>query len=253
MAGGVIEPGDVTVAFYGDLFRPAGARSLDQPDYEVSDVDDPDERELLRAWWLAAVELEHSAPEAPTRVRTPQWVQRAVYALSGSRYFEGLTERALIGGLKQVRRYFAEADTRRRIRTRLLDVISADTAVVIGHSLGSVVAYECLSTEPGLPVSTLVTLGSPLGLPKAVFDRLDPPPIDGRGHWPHGIHHWTNITDAGDLVANPKELAPLFGSDVVDITVHNGAKAHDMRPYLTARETGSAVLAGLRRSRNDDM
>ena len=33
---------------------------------------------------------------------------------------------------------------------------------------------------------------------------------------------------------------------VKDFLVHNGAKAHDSTPYLTALETGAAIAAGLR-------
>ncbi|WP_405991747.1 hypothetical protein [Streptomyces sp. NBC_00986] len=58
---------------------------------------------------------------------------------------------------------------------------------------------------------------------------------------------WTNIADRGDAVALVKELAPAFGKRVDDVPVHNGAKAHDVRPYLTALETGEAIgkaLAG---------
>lgn len=238
-AGSVLDPGDVSVAFYGDLFGPRGARSPDLPDYDASDVDHPFERELLHAWWLTVAESGH------TRARTPQWTQRAVYALSGSRYFGGLTERALVGSLKQVRWYLTDEDIRRRVRARLLDTITADTMVVLAHSLGSVVAYESLSAEPGTPISMLITLGSPLGMPKLIFDRLEPAPTGGRGHWPGRTRQWTNIADRGDIVANPQALAPLFGAGVVDVAVHNGAKAHDMRPYLTAVETGLAVLTGL--------
>jgi hypothetical protein len=49
-------------------------------------------------------------------------------------------------------------------------------------------------------------------------------------------------------VALVKELGPLFGSRVHDLAVHNGAKAHDVRPYLTARVTGQAVTDGMKRS-----
>jgi hypothetical protein len=242
-----LNPHDVSVAFYGDLFRPAGGRSPDLPDYDASDVDHPIERALLHTLWLEAAERDPNVlPFAtPTRMRTPQWVQRAVYALSGSRYFGGLTERALIGSLKQVRRYLTEANLRQQIHTRLLEAIDTDTTVVVGHSLGSVVAYEGLSAEPATPVSMLVTVGSPLGLPRLIFDRLSPPPSHGRGQWPRRIQRWTNVADVGDIVANPTALAPLFGAGVTDVAVNNGAKAHDMRPYLTARETGLAVLSGL--------
>lgn len=246
-AGGMLNPRDMSVAFYGDLFRPPGARSNTLPDYDPSDVDHPFERELLRTWWQHAGEQDPAVlpATAPTRVRSPQWAQRAVYALCGSRFFGGLSERALIGGLKQVRWYLTDDDIRRRVQARLLGSITADTRVVVAHSLGSVVAYETLNAEAGPPVSMLVTLGSPLGLPRLIFDRLQPQPTDGRAPWPRRTRRWTNIADEGDIVANPKSLAPLFGAGILDVAVHNGSKAHDIRPYLTAAETGLAVLTGL--------
>lgn len=249
IANGQLDPGDVSVAFYGDLFRPQGrTRLMDIPDYDASDVDNDLERQLLRVWWQATASMEPAVPgpDELTRLRTPQWIQRALYALSRSRHFSNLSERALIGSLKQVRLYFTDRSTRLRIRQRLLDAIDDQTAVVIGHSLGSVVAYEALCSEAAPRVTTLVTLGSPLGIRPLIFDRLDPPPENSCGSWPTHVQHWTNIADDGDIVALTKTLTPLFpGGDLVDIAVHNGVRAHDIRPYLTARETGMAVLHGL--------
>jgi hypothetical protein len=56
---------------------------------------------------------------------------------------------------------------------------------------------------------------------------------------------WTNIADKGDVVALVKELRPLFGGDLQDQLVHNGSRAHDVSPYLTAAETGLAIIRGL--------
>jgi hypothetical protein len=53
-----------------------------------------------------------------------------------------------------------------------------------------------------------------------------------------------NVADRGDLVALVKRLAPLFDDRVDDRLVPNGAKAHDVRPYLTAFETGAPIAAG---------
>ncbi|MFI7121838.1 hypothetical protein [Amycolatopsis sp. NPDC049868] len=247
LAGGRLEVADVAVAFYGDLFRPAGSRGLDVPDYDVTDLADPLERDLLRTWWYEAARTERGVEDSSsgTRGRTPQWVQRALHALSGSVFFGGLAERVLIGNLKQTHAYFADAGIRKRIQRRVLAAMTAETRVIVGHSLGSVVAYEALCAMPGLGVSTFVTLGSPLGVPKLIFDRLLPRPKEGRGRWPTGIRRWTNVADDGDIVALTKALAPLFGPEVRDVLVHNGAKAHDVRPYLTAKQTGLAVLQGL--------
>ena len=49
------------------------------------------------------------------------------------------------------------------------------------------------------------------------------------------------------MVALVKDLRPLFGSRVDCYLVRNGSHAHDVRPYLTAAETGAAVAAGLAR------
>jgi hypothetical protein len=248
LAGGQLAAADVSVAFYGDLFRPPGSRTSALPDYDASDVDDPVEFALLDAWWREAARVDPAVAgqQSPARGRTPTWVQRALYALSGSAYFAGLGERALIGALKQVRAYLTDDGTRARVQERVRAVISSQTSVVVGHSLGSVAGYEMLCATPGLPVTAFVTLGSPLGIPNLIFDRLRPTPVDGKGVWPGAVREWTNVADEGDIVALTKALAPRFTGPVVDVLVHNGAKAHDVRPYLTARETGHALLAGLR-------
>jgi hypothetical protein len=238
---------DLVCAFYGDLFRRPGTKGLGEPSYRASDVEEGFERELLAAWWreAAATEPQVPGPDAKTKLRTPESVQRALNALSRSRFFAGLAERALIGFIKQVHRYFAEPQLRAQVTDRVAREIGRDTRVVVGHSLGSVVAYEALCAHPDRPVRALVTLGSPLGIRHLVFDRLQPAPAGGVGAWPGGVGSWTNIADDGDVVALVKELRPWFGQRVEDLRVHNGAKAHDIGPYLTARETGGAIAAGL--------
>jgi hypothetical protein len=229
LANGHLTTDEVSVAFYGDLFRPTG-RAAGMPDYDASDIKNEFERELLAFLWADVAE------EGQSRVRTPSWIQRALWAVNRVPFFSGLSERVLIGSLKQVSAYFTDPDVRNRVRQRVLGTVTPKTRVLVGHSLGSVVTYEVLCAEPYLPVTTLVTLGSPLGIPNLIFDRLQPEP----GRWPN-VNAWTNIADRGDVVALAKKLRPLFGDRVRDILVHNGAKAHDVRPYLTARETGLAI------------
>jgi hypothetical protein len=238
---------EIDVVFYGDLFRPPGRKSSGEPPYDVSDIDPGFEQELLEAWWLAAAVTDPQVPGATgdTKLRTPNWVQRALNQLSQSAFFAGLTEQAFIGSLKQVRAYFTEPGVRAAVQSRAGERVDERWEVVIGHSLGSVVAYEALCAHPEWPVRRLVTLGSPLGVANLVFDRLSPPPVEGRGTWPGSCRGWTNVADAADVVALVKELAPRFGDAVQDVLVHNGARAHDVAPYLTARETGSAVAVGL--------
>jgi len=232
-------------AFYGDLFRPRGKGVLDPP-FDASDLEDEWEQRLLVLWWEEAARVDPMVrgPDSHTKARTPMLLQRALDALSQSKFFAALAERALISDLKQVRRYLREPETRREARTRVERAIDGDTRVIIGHSLGSIVAYEALCAHPEWPVRVFVTLGSPLGIRNLIFEQLDPAPTGSFGTYPGCIRHWVNIADSGDIVALVKQLGALFGSGVTDHLVNNGAKAHDATRYLTTRELGDAVALG---------
>ncbi|MFD3698099.1 hypothetical protein ACFWUZ_18450 [Streptomyces sp. NPDC058646] len=240
---------EVSMAFYGDLFRPRGHRGLGTPELDADDVEEGIERDLLLQWWEQAARLESavSGPGDRTRLRTPHLVQRALDALSHSAFFAGLGDRLMIGAARQVRRYFTEPALRDRIQDRLAAAVTDRTEVIVAHSLGSVVAYEALCARPQGPGVSLVTLGSPLGVRNLVFDRLRPEPTEGRGRWPEPVRQWVNVADRGDVVALAKELGPRFGERVCDLPIHNGARAHDVRPYLTAAPTGRAIGDGLSR------
>ncbi|MGW3244437.1 hypothetical protein [Streptomyces sp. NPDC001070] len=246
-AGAGITLDDVAMAFYGDLFRPSGHRGLGMPELDASDVEDGLERDLLIAWWerAAAYDSNVTGPDAAVRTRTPNIVQRALHALSHSRFFAGLSERALIADARQVRRYFTEPELRAEIQGRLAQAMTDRTEVIVAHSLGTVVAYETLCAHPDGRDVALITLGSPLAIPNLVFDRLIPSPSAGRARWPQPVKRWTNVADQGDVVALTKALAPRFGNRVKDLLVHNGSKAHDVRPYLTSAEAGRAIADGL--------
>lgn len=238
---------EVAMAFWGHVFRPVGHRALGLPTLDAFDVEQGLEEDLLLSWWeeAAAVEPRVPGPEEPARLRTPRLVQRALDALSHSAFFAGISESLMVHAARQVRRYFTEPEVRAAIQVEFVRRVTDRTELVIAHSLGSVVAYEALCAHPGWRDLTLVTLGSPLGVPRLVFDRLVPAPSNGSARWPAPVKAWTNIADPGDAVALVKELAPTFGRRITDIPVHNGARAHDIRPYLTARETGAAAARAL--------
>lgn len=250
-AGGTIRPDDVVFASYGEFFRPAAEVLTPLPYFDAESVEDGYESELLLALWrrAALVDPHVVPPDEEVLGRSPVWVSQALAALSRSRYFAGVADRLLIGNLKQVHWYFTDTALRVKIRQAVTAAISDDTRVVVAHSLGTVAAYEvlCSPLEPGS--LSFVSLGSPLGLPNLIFDRLQPAPrpvgADVRGYWPTRARSWTNIADAGDVVAMVEDLRPLFGGNVRQIRVHNGAHAHDMASYLTERLTGDAIVAGL--------
>jgi hypothetical protein len=248
--GDVAGSDDVVMAFYGNLFRPAGQTlAVGDPMFTAADVEAGWEEELLLAWWqeAARVDPKVAPPDGDTLVRVPGSVQAGLRQLSRSAFFGGVALRSLVFDLKQVRRYLQDAELRKAARTVVSKAVTAQTRVVVAHSLGSVVAYEALAAMPGHGVRALVTLGSPLGIANLIFDRLDPAPQDGRGIWPGSEELvWTNVADRGDVVALEKDLRARFGHRVINAVVHNGVHAHDATAYLTDKLTGAAIAGGLR-------
>ncbi|MFG2292962.1 antibiotic ABC transporter ATP-binding protein [Streptomyces sp. NPDC048603] len=263
LAGGPVPaPEDVAVAFYGDLFRPRGTRGGGEFPYEAADVETEDEYRLLMEWWAEAARTDPAvpAPDAPGSRGAAGWaasralrlasVRSALDALTGAAFLRGMLDAMLIGSLKQLTAYFSDPAVRSEARARVAARITPETKVVVGHSLGSVVAYEALcdrAHHTGWDLPMFVTIGSPLGMRALVLDRLDPAP-DGnrRAVWPKPVRAWTNIADSTDIVALVRELKPSYGDGVTDALVHNGSHMHDATRYLTAAETGRAVAAGLR-------
>jgi hypothetical protein len=241
--------GQLTCAFYGHLFRQPGSLASSDT-YRAEDVG-PDEAELLNLMWQEAAKTEpRSVPppgsDADTLARTPQLVQRALSALSRSSFFANIAQSALIGDVKQAVRYLNDPDLREKVLETVVKMIKPETRIVIGHSLGSIVAYEALCANPA-NVRSFLSIGSPLGIRHIIFHKLTPRPNrEGVGAWPGMVKYWTNIADAGDIVALEKRLGLFFGPNVRDILVYNGSDAHSGQRYLTTREAGAAIAEGLR-------
>lgn len=237
---------DLRVAFFGDLFRPSGTMAATDPPYTASDIRPGPERDLLTALYDAAVASDPALGEpAGSMGAGTVGVEFILARLARSKTFARVAQRAFIRDLKQVTAFLTDPAVKDRMLARIAGQVTAETRVVIGHSLGSVVAYEYLCRIPGA-VELLVTLGSPLGIPNVVFDRLTPAPVAGAGVWPGRVPAWVNVADAGDIVALVKDLAPLFpgpvpGARVNDRLVDNGDEPHAIDRYLSATQTGSAL------------
>ena len=243
-----LTPVDLQVAFFGDLFRPEGAMAGGgAPPYTAADVEPGPERDLLESWYEAAVEQDPSLGPPPGAMGPGRLAaQVMVEWLLHSRTFARVAERGFIGNLKQVTWFLARPDVKERVLQRVAAEVTPDTRVIIGHSLGSVVAYEYLARYRPPQVELLVTVGSPLGIPNLVFDKLTPTPADGLGAWPGTVAGWANIADADDIVALRKQLAPLFaaspgGTSVEDHLIDNGDEPHAIDRYLNAAPIGAAL------------
>jgi len=135
---------------------------------------------------------------------------------------------------------------RRDLRTRALTVLQKGAErprphVLVGHSLGSVIAYDMLAAVDETPaIDAFVTCGSPLGIDE-VQQRLMPPWTRSDG-WPSQRlldGPWTNVYDTFDPVCGGWRAA-LAGhyqrgsvEKVADLKVHNeGSWRHSIGKYL---------------------
>jgi pimeloyl-ACP methyl ester carboxylesterase len=126
------------------------------------------------------------------------------------------------------------------IRRRTVDLLKkADSRphIVVSHSMGTVIAYDCLKRVADCPeVDGLITLGSPLGLDE-VQDKLRPGWSRDQG-FPHEKvkGDWVNVFDSFDVVCGlDPHLAGDYGrtgTPVKDVAVHNpGAWRHSATKY----------------------
>lgn len=186
-------PVDLHVAYYADHLTPNDRHGVD-------DELPPEARELLALWlreFDVPAALAHGNATRPVR-QTLGWIaERRGLA-------PRLVELFVATFFREVARYLRTDHARAASRDAVAATIRTHRpSVVLAHSLGSVVAYETLWHHPDLDVDLLVTLGSPLALPHAVFHRLDPAPIGDLGGRPPNVRRWVNIADPGDLVAIP--------------------------------------------------
>ena len=120
--------------------------------------------------------------------------------------FERIDQIGFLGDLslkkftKDVYLYLTHSGIRKRINETILEKMDANPCVVIGHSLGSIVSYDVLKTNPKLKVNKLITIGSPLGI-SSIRKHLAPPV-----GMPECVKNgWFNAYDERDFVA----LKPL--------------------------------------------
>lgn len=254
---------DVRMAYYGNKFLDDGAQGAGRM-VELGDAALNLAEELAKTWLATAAQCAgddrdkreaanqlHMLTLDDTGAMGPKAALRpAINGLARLRWFApfgvGLAGRFVWRALTQVSRYFTDDEIRAYAQQQVLENIGADTRLVIGHSLGSVVAYEAL--HEAVHPTALLTLGSPLGLRTVVYDRLRPQPA----HVPQTVNRWDNLVDRDDLVAAQLDLAAYFppaaGSTVAPVTassLDNGAEPHNAEHYLTKKITGRIITAAV--------
>lgn len=147
------------------------------------------------------------------------------------------------------------------IRDRVIETLKKhekDEILLIGHSMGSLIAYDVLMlTFPGLKINTFVTMGSPLGMAVIIRKIAAEQNIKinktTKLKTPPGIQrYWYNYSDPEDKVALNYNLANDYdentrGIKVIDIVVHNNYEMngkrnpHNSFGYLRAPEFSNVL------------
>ena len=148
---------------------------------------------------------------------------------------DGWATRIGIRFVHAARRYQHDRDSRWAAQRAVLDQLpESGSIILIGHSLGSVVAVDLLTKlPPKLTVDLLLTIGSPLAIKRLGhpgFERLGRP---GSGtEFPYDrVGGWVNLYDPGDIVTVGRGVGRRFPA-ACDITVETG-QSHDAVAYLS--------------------
>lgn len=143
--------------------------------------------------------------------------------------------------------YYVQDEIRDRFVNQLIEASAKDgPLIVVSHSMGTVIAYDCLMRDERCPpIDALMTIGSPLGLDE-VQDKLHPEWTRDNG-FPSKVTKWINVYDRLDPVAgfDPK-IANDFknnGAKVIDdINEQNsGAWRHNISKYMMGEKLRASL------------
>lgn len=238
---------DIALVYWGDFFRPqqdAGA----EPATKGADVDQLRRfyygllRKMVRTADVLSLWDEQGRPRSVmARLVDPIVHQTSVYMANGP---VNNADPAQDPGA-----YF-------QVQARLDAALGMDTQVVLGHSLGSVIAYEGLCRSPHR-VSTFITVGSPIATPRLIMQPLRERqyrelnyPTSRRRPWP-GVERWVNFFAPADVWSVPiKRLAPIFDPRIRDVEVvhgnpHRAVETHKLTTYLKHGEVCDEIARGL--------
>ncbi|MCJ1709633.1 lipase family protein [Clavibacter michiganensis subsp. phaseoli] len=132
-----------------------------------------------------------------------------------------------------------------QVRAQVLDLIlarvpSAGEIVVVGHSLGSVIAADVVRRlPPAVRVAGLITIGSPLAHGSINVDKLR----DALQEPPTNLAWWVNFWNFGDPVSAHRGLSSVFPW-MVDFRIETrqiGIPAHSAAAYLTHEAVATAI------------
>ncbi|MBM7821616.1 hypothetical protein JOE63_004093 [Cellulosimicrobium cellulans] len=247
----VLHDADTSFVFYGDTLAGLVAGDAEPPPVTVHALAALPGDEL--AFVAAVVEevLRGAGAGVPARPEgagagAGEWLNLLLSALD--RYVPGLSSGVVVLLARDVWAYLHDDAVRRTIDDALAAAIPTDgPAVVVAHSLGSVVAYSVLREHPDAArwdVPLLLTLGSPLAI-RAIRDVLAArAPL----RVPAPVRRWVAARDRRDALALHGLGPAAFPLDpptpaIEDLVVANAAPGHHAAAVLLADGSPAGYLA----------
>jgi hypothetical protein len=184
----------------------------------------------------AAVQAEMGPGATDKGIQNWKWVQALIRLLDNKS--PGVTGWSIEEFMRDVYLYTQRPAVRDAINEVVVEMLKDDTAIIVGHSLGSIVVYDILSGSAKPKVPMLVTVGSPLAI-RPVRKSLGPLKN------PSGAKGWYNAYDPADVVA----LYPLDAANF-DVSpsitnygnVHNWTENHHgIIGYLSDAEVAKTI------------
>jgi hypothetical protein len=173
--------------------------------------------------WIDALMNKHGPTEQDIR-DTETWQRKlATFLFSAGDMFPfliPLLPKPIRETARDVHGYFNNlnniaCEIRELLKQILRPMLAANEKILlIGHSLGSVIAYDTLwelariEQLPG-KVDLFLTLGSPLGI-HYVERRLMGSDRKGQDKYPNNIRHWVNLSAVGDITALDRKFREDF-------------------------------------------
>ncbi len=152
----------------------------------------------------------------------------------------------------QAKNYTSNPKIRAWVLQRILDAVGTpERLVIIGHSLGSVLAADLIRRlPPGVKVVGMVTIGSPLAFEPFHVDRLptllEEPPAN--------LSWWVNFWNIADLVPAHRGVSSVIPW-VLDqrVGTRDPRTAHDAATYLADERVAAAIARGLFGSKSREL
>ena len=152
--------------------------------------------------------------------------------------------RFLMSRMPEIQRNRANPQVRAAVRASCLEQLPKGDLLIVGHSLGAVVAYDLLHYLPkDTHVELLLTIGSPMAR-RPWRETLQ----EFRGRFPTStVTTWVNLVNKGDWVTAGDGIH-LWYPQAIDTFASLGLGMHGETHYLASQPAGVAIGDALTRA-----